>query len=487
MNLLDEDFETKKKDNTKVITRIIVVLIVVIILIIIGIASYMAYIESTELRLSLDGQVNQEVLDLLVFESDGTIYVPIRAISSYLGYRSYNGSYENRSEDTSRCYIECEGEIVDFTVNSDKIYKLSLSGNGEDYTYIYMDKPVKAIDGQLYITTDGMQKAFNVSFDYNGTNSITMYTMSYLINGYTNTVLNYGYTGLSENFENNKAVLKNMLVVTDGTYYGVISSVDGTEILECKYNDIVYQELTEDFIVQSNNQYGIIGTDKRTKVDIIYDNITLMDYDAGLYLVQRNNHYGVIDLNGNNKIYVEYDQIGVDISQFPENDLKTGYLLVGNLIPVKRDNKWGLFDKNGNQLVDFEYDSFGYTKSSTREANNLLVIPDFNIIVGCVDERYTLLNSTGNQVFNALVDEIYMTISGGEKHYVMVEDGSTYDVEEFLEDRLGIEPLTSDNTSSNATTDTNTVNNTETNTEDNTTQEDNEENNQDNQDNNEEE
>ena len=464
MNLLDENYSNKEVNNTKKVMKIIIIAIIMVVIVIIGIFAYMMYLESTNLKVMINGSQNAEVVNLLQFESDGTIYVPVRKIASYLNYNSYNGEYTNKSEDSSKCYVECEGEVANLTLNSNKIYKLNLENKSSNYTYVYMDNPVKAINGELYITTDGLQKVFNVTFNYNqNNNTISIYTMPYLISRYNSTILNYGYTAISEKFENRKAVAKGMLVVTNDKYLGVIDPQDGTEILECKYDDITYQEATGDFIVCSNSKYGIIGTNKETKVDISYDSIRLMDYDAGLYIVERNDKYGVIDLEGNNVIYAENDQIGVDISKFEENDLKTGYILVGNLIPVQRNKKWGLFDKNGNQVVAFEYDSFGYIANNNREAINLLVIPDYDVIVACLNERYTLINASGEQSFKAFVDDIYMTINGGEKSYVMIANNRTYDVEEYL-DRLGVQPTTNtqneDNSNTTANTSTNEVNTT---------------------------
>lgn len=476
MNLLDEDFSNNKTKKTSNIIKIIIVFIVLIVIAIIGIVSYMMYLEGSILRVYVNDAENADFKNLLVFEEDGTIYVPVRAISTYLGYSSYSGEYSNRSEDNSKCYVECEAEVVNLTLNSNKIYKLNLAENSNNYTYIYMDKPVKAINGELYITTDGMQKVFNTTFFFDQENNrMTIYTMPYLISSYTNTILDYGYTRLSDTLENEKAILKNMLIVTNDRYYGVINVTDGTEILECKYDNIRYQETTGDFIIYTGDKCGIMGTDKKTKVDINYDSIELMDYDAGLYLVRRNNQYGVVDINGNNIIFAENDQIGVDISRFEENDLKTGYILVDNLIPVMKNNKWGLFDKKGKQVVDFEYDSFGYIASSNREATNLLVIPDYNVIVACLNNRYTLLNASGEQPIRAFVDDIYMVISGGKKQYLMNANDKTYDVEEYL-DRLGVLESTSNNNTN--TSDNNTTTNNENNQVNNeTTEENNEQNN----------
>lgn len=463
MNLIDESLEDRrKKDSNKKLARIILICIVILFLLIIGIVIYLAYVENSKLKVSVDGAVNADVKDMLVFETDGTIYVPIRTIASYLGYSSYNGEYNNASEDISKCYIQCDNEIVNFNLNSNKIYKLNLSDSDENYSYLYMDKPVKAINGVLYITTDGMQKAFNSLFQYDkDRNRIAIYTMPYLINLYQAKVLDYGYTKINENFENYKAILQGMLVVQNEqkqNQFAVINADTGEEILECKYDSIEYQEDTGDFLVTDNEKVGIMSKNREIKVDILYDNIELMDLDAGLYIVEKEGQYGVIDLKGNTKIYIENDEIGVDISNFPQNDLKNRYILVGNMIPVKKGDKWGFFDKNGNQLVDFEYDSLGYTAKSSRDAMNLLVIPGYDVVVACAEERYTLLNASGVQPFPAFVDDIYMTISGGQKHYYMTSNNNTYDVEDYL-DRIGVRADGQSSSNSNSSSSSNSNSN----------------------------
>lgn len=457
MNLIDESLETKnkKKDNSKTVARIILAIILILVILIISIFAYLMYIENSKLKVTLNGQVNGEILKLLNFEEDGTIYVPIRSMAEHLGYKSYSGEYNNPSEDMSKCYIQSDNEIVNFSLNSNKIYKLNLDDSSGNYSYSYMDKPVKAINGVLYITTEGMEKAFNSIFQYDkNTNRIQVYTMPYLISLYQPKILDYGFEKINDNFENNKSILQDMIVVEKNKKMGVINADTGKEILECKYDQILYQEDTGDFLVKSNNKVGIMSKNKETKVDILYDNIELMDLDAGLYLVKKENQYGVIDIKGNIKIYIENDEIGIDISKFPKNDLKSRYILAGNLIPVKKGKKWGFFDIKGNQVVDFEYDSVGYIAKSSKEALNLLLVPDYNVIVVCQNDKYTLINENGKRPFNALVDDIYMVINGGQKHYYMTANDNTYDVEDYL-DRIGVKmtnkqnPNSSQNNNSN--------------------------------------
>ena len=458
MNLIEESFQAKEEKKKKMTTKIILGAIIVVVLVIIGIVSYLMYIQSTILRLTINGQSNEQVKQLLVFEDDGTIYVPIKEIASYLGYDSFNGEYSDRSESQSKCYVQSKDgtEVANFTLGSDTIYKLDLTQNNGDYEYVQIKNPVKAINGVLYTTTEGMQEAFNVSFSYDQeANRITIFTLPYLVQFYTPYALDYGYAEISEVFANQKAILDGMLVVANDRAMGVVNT-DGTSVLEAQYDNITYLPNIGDFLVESNGKVGVLSKNGQTKVDIIYDSITLMDSNAGLYIASRDKRYGVIDTNGVIKIYIENDQIGIDISKFTQNNIKSKYLLADNLIPVKKGDYWGLFDKNGNQVVDFEYDSFGYVASNSRDAYSLLVIPDYNVIVAGRDDKYTLLNSSGEMLFGLVADDIYMTISGGEKHYWISVNDNLINAEEYLESR-GIRNQNS-SSSSNTTNSNNTSN-----------------------------
>ena len=457
MNLIEESFQTKEEKKKKVATKIILGAIILVVLVIVGIVAYLLYVQSTILRLTLDGQENEQLKQLLVFEDDGTIYVPIKEIASYFGYESFNGDYTDKSETQSKCYVQSTNEVANFTLGSDTIYKLDLTQNNGDYEYVHIKNPVKAINGVLYTTTEGIQEAFNVSFTYDQeANRITIYTLPYLVQFYTPYVLDYGYTEMSNIFANQKAILDGMLVVSKDRAMGVIDT-SGKSLLEAKYDNITYLPSVGDFLVQSDRQVGILSKNGQTKVDIIYSSLTLMDSNAGLYIASRDNRYGVIDTNGVIKIYIENDQIGIDTSRFTQNNIKSKYLLADNLIPVKKGEYWGLFDKNGNQVVDFEYDGFGYIASNSRDAYSLLVIPDYNVIVARRDDKYTLLNSSGEMLFGLVADDIYMTISGGERHYWISVNDNLINAEEYLESR-GIRNQNSSSGSSSSSNFTNSDN-----------------------------
>lgn len=334
-----------------------------------------------------------------------------------------------------------------------------------------MDDPVKAINGVLYATSEAIEQAFNVSFEYNqNENRVYIYTLPYLVQAWSPSVLDYGYTGISEVFANQKAILNNMLVVsreTNSETYAVID-LEGKTILEAKYDNITYLPETGDFKVEVDGKVGILSNKGETRIQIIYDDIELMDSDEGLYVASNNGKYGVIDTRGNIKIYIENDEVGMDISPFSENNIKNKYILAGNLIPVRKGELWGLFDFSGRQVVDFTYDGFGYIARSNKDAKNLLVIPDYEVLVACKDEKYTLLNSVGRELFGAPVaDDIYMIISGGQTHYYITANNQTMDAEVYL-DNIGVRKQSeggsvTDNTNSSQTSNnTNNVNNTNT-------------------------
>ena len=457
MNLIDESLETKKPDNSKKVAKIILIIIAILIIFIIGTFIAIVYIQDSELKLYINGNTNEKVKEMMVVESDGTIYFPIKVIASYLGYESYNGEYTNKSENASKCYIQSEEEIANFALNSNKIYKLKISDSTANYEYYYASKPVKAINGKLYATTDALENAFNMSFTYDtNKHRIYIYTMPYLINAYTSRVLDYGYDAISDNFTNKKSVFDNMLVVTknQSKIYAVID-VQGNIIIEPKYDYIEYLPYSGDFLVKSNNKVGIISAKKETKVQILYDSLELIDSDLGLYLAKKDNKYGVIDSKGNIKIYIEYDQIGIDNTKFSQNDIKNKYLLDNGMIPARKGDKWGAFDKNGNQSLALEYDSLGYVASSNKDAINLLLIPNYNLLVICQNKKYGLVNSSGEIVVRTMIDDVYMTITSGKTYYYMNVNNKTINIEEWL-DGLNVN-VNNNNTIKNTTTESNQI------------------------------
>ena len=85
------------------------------------------------------------------------------------------------------------------------------------------------------------------------------------------------------------------------------------------------------------------------------------------------------------------------------------------------------------------------------------MIPDYNVIVAGRDDKYTLINSSGEMLFGLVADDIYMTISGGERHYYITVNDNLIDAEEYLQSR-GIRKQNSSSSASNNSNITNSDN-----------------------------
>ena len=177
------------------------------------------------------------------------------------------------------------------------------------------------------------------------------------------------------------------------------------------------------------------------------------------------------------------------VSTFPVDTiviLIPGPFPANNLIPVKRNGLWGLVNKNGQQVVDFKYDSFGYIATSNKDALNLLVVPSYNVIITCKDKKYGVVNSSGNELFPTLADDIYMTVESGNKYYYINYLDKRYDVEKWL-DSIDVKAVkneedtsTQNSTNNNTTNETNeTTENQEQNTDETVNNEENQEQNTD--------
>ena len=437
MNLMEESFVNKEEKKKKRTSTIILIAIFIVLIAIISIIVYLSYVKKSQMKLFLDGKQNEKILSMILIKEDGTVNAPIKQIAECLGYDSFNGEYAEKSEELSKCYVQSKTneEICNFELGSKKLYKLDLTTSNQNYEYYYTKNAVFSHNGILYGDTEIIEKAFNVSFNYDkDKNTITILTMPYLVQSYSGKILDYGYKEISDVFANKKAILQNMIVVKkEDKKFGVID-LKGKSILEAKYNNITYLPSIGDFLVENEKKVGVMSNEGATKIRLMYDSIDLMDKDAGLYLIKKDNKFGVLDLKGNLKIDINNDEIGMDITKFERNDIKSKYILAGNLIPVKQDKYWGLYDKNGQQVVNFEFDSLGYVATSNKNALNLLVIPDYNVLVACKNKKYTLLNSYGKQLFAAPVaDDIYMIIEGNEKQYKILANNNLYDAIEFLQ------------------------------------------------------
>ena len=455
MDLMENIPDNNQKKVTGVKIGFIIVIILIILLIIAAgaIWIYSQKILSQQFKFNLDGKRQNNYSDnLFIFQND-KVYISIRDIAPLLGYNVYNGGYGEYTEDKSKCYVNNSKEIVSFETNSDKIYKYSVttSGSSEGQSFD-IDSPILSSGSNMYISSDGLVRAFNVRFDYSASsNQISIFSLSYLANYYSSEIANAAITtstsSLSESviYNNQKALLYNLIIIKDETtkQYGVASLANPTNtIIGTRYSSIEFMEGSNDFIVKtSDNKMGIIGSDGITKVRLEYDNIKELDKNLGLYLVTTNNKQGVVNSNGKVIVYQDYDQIGLP-NTINDSNVTNKYILMDNCIPVKRNNKWGLIDINGNEIAPLQYDGFGCDADTSVDPrySDVLIIPDLNGIVVELDEvngntktpKYGVVKADGTLFINIVLDSIYSVTAQGETTYYATFQGQVIDLVDFV-------------------------------------------------------
>lgn len=470
MNLIENGGNNKREQqkNKRIAMAILIVIVFLVILCIVLLVA-ISYFQSLKLKVVIDGASTSVPESTFVIQDDD-VYVSINDLASYVGYQYNQGSYKEMNQSQNECYVESISEVTAFTLNSNTIYKKNLTNSGGDYEYLTLPKTVITYNGKMYTNLEGARTGFNLSISYNReNNTVTIYTLPYLVNYYNQNLSTQGYT-VATTLNEQKAMLRNLLVVEDGNRrMGVINISSNATIINVRFNRIQYSEANNEFFVTTTDgKVGIMSVEGVTRITPTYSNLKVLDQDLKLYIATLDNKYGVIDATGRTIIPIEYDQIGIDLSLFPADDIQNGALLFDNCIPVQKDKKWGLFDRRGQILLPVEHDSLGYVVSTTKDKsmNNLLVIPNYEGIVFGKDKenrqrKYGLVNSLGEVIIPCELDEIYSTTTGNTTEYYMRYLGQLMNVTNYLQEQ-GAQNFSSEaEENENTNTITNTTGNTQ--------------------------
>lgn len=475
MKLYDEEELRSQKEKDRKVRRYVLIGIftsIIAIVALMGIIFYLIY-NPNKITIFVDGKESTKLEEMFIYKTadDGStiIYAPIRATAEWFGYKTNDGEYTTNLEDKDSCYVEIKDEkgatqeIAIFSLDATTIYKIDLSNknNTSEYEYeeIKTENPIIKESDTLYVDAYGLKKALNMTLSYNEkTKRITIRTLSSLVASAEKiiadkTASDDKYGKLDEKYINQKALLDNMMVIVSKTdaKKGVRNFETASELLGSQYTDITYIPQKGSFLVKdNNNKVGIIGKDVSIKTQ--YDSLTLIDAEHELYLAENNGLYGVIDKNENTKIYLEYNKIGVDVSQYASNGLKNGYVLLGKIIPVQKEDKWIFYSiettKNQDGTINVqcvpvqnvECDNVGcITNATGATANNLMVIPEYNLIVVQKQGYYGVMDFTGALPIPAVLKDLYIATISGKTDYYMVylKDGKehTYNIIEQLQKR----------------------------------------------------
>ena len=395
--------QTQEDKKAKRTARVILISIVVLIIAIIGIIFAILLLKSSGFKIIIDGKTVSNVPEdlFIIDEVNNKVYVSIKDFAEYTdtevvtdgnnnnntnpyAYSAHIGEYKSDVQDENKCYVENNYETTSFFLNSNKICKLEKSQDSKkiDYDVYTVSEAVRKENDKMYVLSDGIEIAFNLKFYYNKeSNNITITTLPYLISQYDEALKERGYTGVSTDFNNQKAILYSLFVVQTATNgeYGVLNTT--SELISTKYKKIEFNENRKEFFVtNSSNKVGIFTETGATKINLNYDEMKMID---------------------------------------SENNITNQYILYEKLIPVKQNNKWGIFSISGEKILEVEYDSLGCIAGNIKDevANNLILIPDIQAIVVCKDKKYGLINITGKELLPPATDVIYSVTNSGKDTY----------------------------------------------------------------------
>lgn len=433
--------QTEKKPQNKLM-MIIGILIAITAIIVVAIIVLISSMKGKKLSVVVNGQATAPSENTFLFTPENEVYVSISDIAPFVGYEAHNGEYKINSEDTTKMYVEDqEGkETTSFFLNSKTISKVPPDSN-EDYVNIQLEAPVVETGGKLYVSAEGFMKGFNCSLQYNvADNRIIIQTLPYLVQYYETNIANYGYDSLSDDFNNQKALIYGMIVGSKQTTgkYGVREVGTNKEIIGPRYNQISFLEASQEFIItNASNKVGIAYSTGETKINVQYDEIKVLDSKLGYYLVKSNNKYGVVDSEEKLVIHIEYDNIGIDTTKFQNDKIANQYVLYDAVIPACVSNRWILFDINGKKITDTEFEKLGCAdvQRTDRLMNSAVIIGKSGVIVVQKDGLYGGISTKGDMLIPLGCEDIYSMTTAGETTYYMKwkANEATYNAMDMIE------------------------------------------------------
>ena len=482
MNLEESDKFIKEREARNGKRRMVLISIVfcaVLIAFLFIIILFLCYQDAQTLKVFVDG-TKQSFTSSLFKEIDGQEYVNAREITKMLDCTYTKGEYGQYTEDNDSCYITSNHEVVSIKADSSSMTKYILNEDSnsvakekfEDEENIYgtqltvksaneteevfnIKNPAKLVDGNLYIPFDLLPDVFNINVNTKEKNRVRIYTLASLYQQAKNVAGKLGYSSITGEYENVRALVYGLIVVGQDDKYGVINT-NGEEVISLKYNEIEFVQNVREFFVYANNTIGLLGSDGTTIIKPTeYDDISVLSAEHQLYLVQKNNKYGVLNRKGEVVVHAEYDQIGlVDKSGKSTEDeliasLENPVVLFDTCIPVKQGTKYGLYDIDGTELAKTVYDGLGYkvdTKNNSISSNSstttnvgensVLLLPESTGIKGIVINQnggYGIYDVEAKRIIVPTVcSKIYSITKNGVTNYYMEFSGNQLDVAEYM-------------------------------------------------------
>ena len=486
MNLEESDsFKSKieKKARKRKVLIFGIVLCLILIVLMMFMIGLIKYQDDHTNKMFVNGQKLNKISTTLYKDIGSDVYVNAKEFSELINNIYNVGDYDKFNQNDKSAYIDNGFEIITISAeegNNTKFRKYYQNTNKEqllgkiqvnvkvsdnEFETFKTKKPfVYDEKNGIYVSLEDLQEVFNVKVSWKEFRK-EIRTLDYIAQKAMAKVANSkkynDYTVLSNDYENIKALLDGIVILSNAkpdnksqdALYGAYDLESGKEIIGNKYSDIDYMQSSKDFFVTITNQkdkdkkVGILSNDgKQLIAPAEFDDIKVLDFDKKLYLVQSDGLYGVCDSKGQILVYAEYEKIGLDVKDFPKDNIENPSLIFDKCIPVFQNDgttsKYGLYNIKGQEILSINYDRFGYVESDKKtnnKINNTLIIPEEVGIRGIVfqlDGLYGIFDVDREKiVLPASQNKIYNIVKDGKKTYYMESDGVLADLKLFLEEK----------------------------------------------------
>ena len=320
--------EEKEKKKKMLLTGIAICVVLIIILAVMII--YYRKVDEKTFKLYID-DVQAQFGEGFYITNDGETYVRARDIASYIKWSYQNGEYGSYTEDQNSGYIQNEYEVASFVAGSNILKKYiqvtavpytdelgqqiePYQTNSSDGTLetTNLELPIISQNGQIYFPLKNLSDICNCRVNYENPYRMYIYDQNFLINLARTNASQFGFQSISGIYENMRALSYGMMVVSNGSLYGVVNLYNGADIIGLKYTDMIFSQNVKEFfvktVVDGENSVGIIDDSGKLVVSPKnYNDIQVLSDELGLYLVDKNEDYGVLNRKGDIIVHCEYE------------------------------------------------------------------------------------------------------------------------------------------------------------------------------------
>lgn len=355
MDLLGNETKKEQQPKGKKIVLMLLILSIVMLIVILALLVYLKDKQVNPLTLNINNKKIELKENVNIVSENNLIYLSIKEISNELGYNYSRGEYLQYVEDNNKCYIEKDSQIIGFESGSNKIYKTSQNAK-TDYEYYDLKNKIIEKNGILYISLEDIPVGCSCIVEFKTKeNEIIITSAEKLFEIKKESFLNQGLT-ISEDASNKRAMIYDMFIAAnENGKLGVLDS-NLNSIIGHKYETMEFDEFTKNFIVSSDNKYGIITRNGNIVIDLRLDEIKIINYNPLLYSIKLNNKYGIINGEGKVVTNIEYDKIGfLETSSTIEPTLLIKNINNQNGLVVCKNGKYGVIDlETGTTIINCE-------------------------------------------------------------------------------------------------------------------------------------